>query len=134
MDEEVEISRDPEKMRNSIKPIRMRAGLPDFEDAVYNDQNNFRVAVKRERHIELFAENSFRYFDLRRWKDADVEEAEPLMGCDIDITMANDTRQAFYVPTPVSYIKKVFLPKMYLFPFPTDELKRNVNLTQNPGW
>ena len=134
MDEEVQISRDAEKLRNSIKPIRMRAGLPDFEDNIYSDQNNFRVALKRERHIELFAENSFRYFDLRRWKEADVEEAQPLMGCDIDITMGNEARQAYYEPTAVSYINKVFLPKMYLYPLPEAELKRNVNLTQNPGW
>lgn len=133
-DQEVQISRDPAKMRGSMKPIRMRAGLPDFDDATYNDPNNFRIALKRERHIELFTENCFRYYDLRRWKDADVEEAEPLMGCDIDVPMSDETRQDFYIPTPVSYIQKVFLPKMYLFPFPTAELKRNINLTQNPEW
>ena len=133
-DQEVQISRDPVKMRNSMKPIRMRAGLPDFDDATYNNPDNFRVALKKERHIELFTENSFRYYDLRRWKDADVEEAEPLMGCDIDIPMSDETRQEYYIPTPVSYIQKVFLPKMYLFPFPKEELKRNINLTQNPEW
>ena len=133
-DQEVQITRDVTKIRNSMKPIRMRAGLPDFDDATYNDPANFRVALKRERHIELFTENSFRYFDLRRWKDAEVEEAGPLMGCDIDVTMANDVRQEYYIPTPVSYIQKVFLRKMYLFPFPQAELKRNVNLTQNPEW
>lgn len=133
-DDEVQINRDVNKIRSAMKQIRMRAGLPDFDDATYNDPNNFRVALKRERHIELFTENSFRYFDLRRWKDADVDEAEPLMGCDIDVPMSDETRQGFYIPTPVSYIQKVFLPKMYLFPFPQEELKRNVNLAQNPGW
>ena len=57
-----------------------------------------------------------------------------MMGCDIDITMGNEARQAYYEPTAVSYINKVFLPKMYLYPLPEAELKRNVNLTQNPGW
>lgn len=133
-DQEVQITRDPAKMRSSMKPIRMRAGLPDFDDATYEDPNNFRIVLKKERHIELFTENSFRYFDLRRWKDATVDEAEPIMGCDIDVPMSDEMRQNYYVPTPVTYIQKVFLPKMYLFPFPTDELKRNVNLTQNPEW
>ncbi len=133
-DQEVQISRDPTKIRTSMKPIRMRAGLPDFNDATYSDPNNFRIALKRERHIELFTENSFRYYDLRRWKDADVEEAEPLVGCDIDTPMSDETRQEYYIPTPVTYIQKVFLPKMYLFPFPKAELKRNINLTQNPEW
>ena len=36
------------------------------------------------------------------------EEAQPLMGCDIDITMGNEARQAYYEPTAVSYINKVF--------------------------
>lgn len=51
-----------------MKPIRMRAGLPDFDDNTYNTYRNFKEVLKRERHIELFAENCFRYFDLRRWK------------------------------------------------------------------
>lgn len=133
-DQEVQINRDVTKMRTSMKPIRMRAGLPDFDDATYEDPNNFRAVLKNERHIELFTENSFRYFDLRRWKNAPTDEAEPIMGCDIDVPMSDETRQNYYTPTPVSYIQKVFLPKMYLFPFPTAELKRNVNLTQNPEW
>lgn len=133
-DQEVEIARDPEKMRNAMKQIRMRAGLPDFSDDIYNNPKNFREKLKRERQIELLAENCFRFFDLRRWKDAEEEENQPLMGCNINIARDDDARQNFYVPTVVTSIPKIFLKKMYLWPFPTAELKRNVNLTQNPEW
>jgi hypothetical protein len=133
-DQDVEIKYNIDQIKADIKPIRMRAGLPDFTDEVYNDQNNFRTALKRERHIELFAENCFRYFDLRRWKDAEEEENQPLTGCNINITKDNLSRQAFYIPTVVTDIPKIFLKKMYLWPYPQEELKRNINLTQNPEW
>lgn len=133
-DQEIVITRDVTKMRNSIKPIRMRAGLPDFDDNTYNTYQNLKEAIKKERHIELFAENSFRFFDLRRWKDAEEEESQPLIGCNINVAMDDETRQNFYIPTVVTSIPKIFLKKMYLYPFPTAELKRNINLAQNPEW
>lgn len=116
----------------AMKQIRMRAGLPDYED--YTNRANLRIKLKRERQIEFFGENAMRYYDLRRWKDAAVEENAPIMGCNINITNEDSKRQKFYSPVVVTSMPKVFLDKMYLWPFPTSELKRNVNLTQNPGW
>lgn len=110
----------------------MRAGIPDFDMAVYENQNTLRLRLKKERQIELMGENAMRFFDLRRWKDALTEENEAIMGCNI-----NKTATAyidFYKPTVVTAVPKSFLQKMYLWPFIPDELKRNVNLTQNPGW
>lgn len=124
----------PEEMQYAMKRVRIRAGLPDFSSSEYNNREQFRQRIKRERQIELFAENAMRYYDLRRWKDAPVEENQALMGCNVNITDDDTRKQQFYRPTIVSSIPKVFLDKMYLWPFPTAELKRNVNLTQNPGW
>lgn len=130
----VEIQRDVDELRYAIKRIRMRAGVPDYSIETYNNQSDFRVKLKRERQIELLGENSMRYFDLRRWKDAMVEENQLLQGCNINIS-DDETRIAdFYNPTIITSVHKVFEQKMYLWPFPTYELKRNVNLTQNPGW
>ena len=42
-------------------------------------------------------------------------------------------KERFYETTPTQ-ITKVFMDKMYLWPFTDDELKRNTKLTQNPGW
>ena len=129
--EDVEIKRDEDEMRYAIKRIRMRAGVPDYTNETYKNQADFRVKLKRERQVELLGENSMRYFDLRRWKDALTEENQLLQGCNINIS---DDDTYFYKETPVSSVHKVFEQRMYLFPFPTYELKRNVNLTQNPGW
>lgn len=33
-------------MREAMKPIRMRAGLPDFDDNTYNTYRNFKEVLK----------------------------------------------------------------------------------------
>lgn len=132
--ETMTVQRDVNEMRSAMKPIRMRAGVPDFDDVVYANQELFRTAIKRERQIELVGENCFRYYDLRRWKDALLEENQPLMGCNINISDDVTRVQEFYRPTVVASMPKVFTQRMYLWPFPDKEMKRNVNLTQNPGW
>lgn len=132
--ETMTVQRDVNEMRSAMKPIRMRAGVPDFDDVIYANQELFRTALKRERQIELVGENCFRYYDLRRWKDALLEENQPLMGCNINISDDVTRVQEFYRPTVVASMPKVFTQRMYLWPFPDNEMKRNVNLTQNPGW
>lgn len=132
--ETMTVQRDVNEMRSAMKPIRMRAGVPDFDDVVYANQELFSTALKRERQIELVGENCFRYYDLRRWKDALLEENQPLMGCNINISDDVTRVQEFYRPTVVASMPKVFTQRMYLWPFPDKEMKRNVNLTQNPGW
>jgi len=131
---DVEIQRNVDEMRYAIKRIRMRAGVPDYTDETYNNPNDFRVKLKRERQIELLGENSMRYFDLRRWKDAMTEENQLLQGCNINISDDEKRVADFYKPTIITSVHKVFEQRMYLWPFPTYELKRNVNMTQNPGW
>jgi len=132
--EDVDIKRDEDEMRYAIKRIRMRAGIPDYTNETYKNQADFRVKLKKERQVELLGENSMRYFDLRRWKDALTEENQLLQGCNINISDDGTYIADFYKETPISSVHKVFEQRMYLFPFPTYELKRNVNLTQNPGW
>ena len=63
--ETMTVQRDVNEMRSAMKPIRMRAGVPDFDDVIYANQELFRTALKRERQIELVGENCFRYYDLR---------------------------------------------------------------------
>lgn len=125
------VSRDIAEMSKAISQIRIRGGVPDFADNIYASQALFRKALKRERQIELMGENH-RYYDLRRWKDAPIEEATPVVGCNMDMT-ANQ-RDLFHTPVIVSSLPTVFVQKMYLWPISYDELKRNKRLTQNPGW
>lgn len=127
----ITVSRDPLEISRYLSQIRIRAGLPDFEGGVYASKEQLRKALKRERQIELFAEGH-RYFDLRRWKDAPVEEATPVMGCNMNMT--EQQRDLFYIPVVIPSMPTIFVRKMYLWPISYSELRKNRKLTQNPGW
>lgn len=131
--DEITVKREITEMRFGMKRVRMRAGLPDLADNIYDAPDAFRRALKKERQIEFFAESK-RYFDLRRWKDAMVEENIPITGCNVEMTNSDSQRQQFYQETVISSFPKIFLEKMYLWPIPQYELTRNKRLTQNPGW
>ncbi|WP_431292303.1 RagB/SusD family nutrient uptake outer membrane protein [Pedobacter sp. P26] len=125
------ISRNISEMKRGIQPIRIRAGLADYAGDVYADPNRFRIKLKRERQIELFAEGQ-RYFDLRRWTDAPSEESAPVYGYNAYATKAQADLFHTVVETPS--LPSIFTLKMWFWPIHYDELKRNKYLTQNPGW
>lgn len=126
-----QISRDIHEMKRGTQPVRIRAGLHDYTDAEYADANTLRAKIKRERQIEFFAEGQ-RYFDLRRWMDAPVEESTMTYGYNMMGTTTQ--RDLFYRPVPIQKFPCTFAEKMYFWPICHSELKRNNKLTQNPGW
>lgn len=125
------ISRETSEMSYAVSQIRIRSGLPDYDSSVYNDPNEFRVKLKHERQIEMFAENS-RYFDLRRWKDAETEESQQVYGC--NPLMTEKEKDLFHTQIIISDLPTTFNRKMYFWPIKHEELRRNIRLTQNPGW
>jgi putative outer membrane protein, probably involved in nutrient binding len=134
------ISRSVTELKRGIRPVRCRAGVPDLDHVtaegkgnagIYSDRNALRKAIKRERMIELFAESK-RYYDLRRWMDAPVEEAKTIYGC--NVLMTEQQREEFHQVVPVYSLPTIFNDKMWFWPISTNELKRNKNLVQNPGW
>ncbi|AOM80625.1 RagB/SusD family nutrient uptake outer membrane protein [Pedobacter steynii] len=129
--EPISVGRDIAEMSKYLSEVRVRAGLPDFGNEVYGNQELLRKAIKRERQVELFAEGQ-RYFDLRRWKDAPVEEASPVLGCNMNMTESQ--RDLFNTPVPIPSMPTIFVDKMYLWPISHGELRKNRKLTQNPGW
>lgn len=130
-EENYTLTRTTEALQEGVHPIRIRAGLPDYEPCVYESRDLFREKLKRERQIELMGEGH-RYFDLRRWLDAKVEESLPIYGCNTE--MAANNRDLFHKPVQVSNIRTRFLDKTYFWPIEINELYRNRRLTQNPGW
>ena len=125
------VSRDVNEIKRGIRPVRIRAGIPDYTAAEYGDQNTLRAKIKRERMIEFLAEGK-RYYDLRRWMDAPVEEAKTVYGC--NVLMTSKQQDEFQKIVPVYNLPTVFSDKMYFWPISFDELKRNRQLVQNPGW
>lgn len=125
------VKRDVEQMKRGIKPVRMRAGVPDYDDDVYGSQTAMRAKLKHERQVEFLFENQ-RYFDLRRWKDAPKEEGQQTYG--YNIYMSTSNRDDFYVPMRVPGVQCAFSRKMYFWPISDSEQKRNKNMTQAPDW
>lgn len=125
------VSRDVNEMKRGIRPVRCRAGLPDYTPGEYGDVDLLREKIKRERMIEFVGEGK-RYYDLRRWMDAPIEEAKVVYGC--NVLMTSNQRDEFQKIVPIYELPTVFNDKMYFWPIWVDELKRNSALSQNPGW
>lgn len=125
------LTREIAELKKGIRPIRCRAGVPDYKQDEYESQQIFRDKLKRERQVELMGEGH-RYYDLRRWKDAEVEESLPIYGC--NVLMTDQQRDLFHTPVVIPSLPTTFSRKMYFWPIAHGELKRNSRMTQNPGW
>lgn len=136
----ITVSRDKSEISKGLRPVRVRGGLTDFTDTHFGDADEMRKRIKREWQIEFMGE-SHRYYDLRRWGDAEREESMPVWGFNMDMTgplsyNASDRmqRDLWHIPLEISLVPAIFAEKMYLWPLSQDELRKNRKLTQNPGW
>ena len=117
-----------------LNMIRERAGVPQYGAGtgslpVPASQADMRTAIRKERTVELaFETGGHRFFDTRRWKIAEQTEGGPFYGMDIDQT----TAAAFTKRTV--FETRVFQKKNYLWNIVQDELNKNKNLVENPGW
>ena len=114
--------------RQYISKVRARVGMPAIPASVTGEA--LRARLYNERRIELAFESQ-RFFDIRRWKIADVIENRPIYG--MDITKDLTTGVSTY--TPVLLLQKnAFQDKMNLLPIATSEILKNPALKQPPGW
>lgn len=98
-----------------------------------------RTEIRRERTIEFFDEN-FRIDDLKRWKTAEDEMPMNLTGVkwegtDFESRWPDASFKDKDGEGCIIHEKgRNWHEKHYLLPLPTDQLKLNPNLKQNPGW
>lgn len=104
-----------------INQIRNRAGLPNLPDGLTKDE--MRARIHHERRIELAFENH-RFFDVRRWLEANSSQGGPVYGLNISSTV--QTPFAFFRRTEVE--RRVFQDRHYLFPIPQDDINKNKGL------
>ena len=63
------ISRNVEDMRTGIKPIRMRAGVPDYDADTYSNPIKFRIKLNANvRLSSLLKENATMIFDAGKMR------------------------------------------------------------------
>ena len=104
----------------AVNVLRNRADIqmPPFTE----DGAAWVERYERERLVELAFENH-RFWDVRRWKKGpkyfrNIQVAS--ISSSLQLTRSTVTRQ--------------WDDKYYFYPIPQSELKKNANLTQNPGW
>lgn len=126
-----------EDIDNTVNLLRARVGMiPMNIQEIEQNGLSLRDEIHRERRIELALEGQ-RYFDLKRWKIAEV------LGDDVKGTNIN------WLPNPetaanlrtdsegflIAHTGRTFDPERhYLWPVPLPQLERNPDLEQNPGW
>ena len=110
-----------------IKAIRQRAGITDTQylDECAADKEKMRQLIRNERRLELCFE-SFRFWDLRRWK---AELNEPARGLDVNETLG------VFTYTPLNSVEiRAYQPYQNYGPIPQSEVLKYNNLKQNDGW
>lgn len=118
---------DEEGARAAMNVVRARAKMPDATET----GEALLAKIKHERRIELAFEEH-RYYDLRRWLDA--EEVLNRDATGVTIILDPATGQKTYTPGRLVEERSFRSPAMYWMPIPLGEIQRNGNLEQNPGY
>lgn len=114
---------NPEEAVIWVNKLRERAEMPALQTSDLTWDR-----YMKERRVELAFEEH-RFWDVRRWKVAEVTENEAVWGMKIE-EIAGVLKY-----TPYKWEDRFFDPsKHYLFPIPQSERDKNPNLSQNPGW
>lgn len=147
---------------NAINQVRARAyGVKVSETSSYpavteTNQTKFRTILRNERRVELAWENR-RWFDLIRWRLAEIALTRPVYGLPVKAGLsANIASGDYFFPKNalpeidenglVDFTKmyatgkirlvvpRDFPERQYLLPIPAKERLINENMTQNPGY
>lgn len=122
----------------AINKVRQRAGIPNVESA-YTGQfvtpaaankhirkTGMREIIRQERMVEFAFEGSI-FWDMIRYRKAPEEFSTPVAGWNYGATGADFFQQKILQA-------RMFTLRDCLWPIDVNELDKNSNLIQNPGW
>lgn len=126
------LSSPSQDVYDAIIALRKRASIEAGNDNLYGlrddmSQADMRKVIQNERRIELAFEEH-RYWDIRRWRLAEMIYAQPVKGMFITTSLTGTT----YIPQDVLTVD--WDNKRYLYPIPYSEVIKNKNMVQNPNW
>jgi len=112
-----------------VNRVRSRSGvnMPPI-----NASGDVLAKIKHERKIELAFESN-RWYDARRWMDAEVDFAKDIVGVEVIKNPSNGTKSYKYFYFEGGTGKRSFPMSHYLWPIPIEEIQKS-NLEQNPGY
>lgn len=123
-----------------LNVVRKRAGIPNVEDSWKNARDPNRVKTKsgmrsiirQEWNIE-FAFEGYRFWNVRRWKIANIELNEKIYGWNVVGNNATSFYNNGRGPVVVYSGNKFVAPRDYLYPIRSEEVQTS-GCVQNPGW
>ena len=141
-----------EEAMKQLNVVRARAGVPGYGNAKGKDANgldfipypntkeDIEKRIRRERLIELVYEWN-RYFDVRRWKVADMAVGDDWIYPSYHLGGEGGAIHGMnYKADPPQFFQKVvtevrvFDKRHYLYPIPEEDIRRNEKMVQNYGW
>ena len=110
--------------REAVNKVRKRTGvdMPDFPEGM--SSSDFWSRYKNERMVELAFEGH-RFWDVRRWKEGGFTSIGRMLS-------SKNADDSFTYTRSIKAL--VWDDKMYFYPIPDSEIRKNPNLKQNPGW
>lgn len=137
----IELGQDAEA-RAWLNKIRFRSGMP----ALTESGDALRQKYRNERRIEMAFEEQ-RYHDARRWMIASTTLGRKVEIMNVIGTLKSGKTVTLYKYDPTSYDyqykvvqmdpgkeNRAWADKMFFLPIHRDEMNRNKNLVQNPGY
>ncbi|GGH15387.1 RagB/SusD family nutrient uptake outer membrane protein [Pedobacter zeae] len=116
-----------------LNEVRTRGGIPAIPADL--GQAEMRKQIRLERRIELCYESGIRFWDVRRWKIPDEmgsKQGGDFYGMNIDAgTSLSDP--AFYKRV-VATTRVLWQRKFYFLPYRQNEMDRNKQIVQLPGY
>lgn len=119
--------------------LRVNASMPKLSNHfVTSNGLDMQTEIRRERTVELFNEG-FRLDDLKRWKTAETEMPQDMLGIKWKGTEFETTWSTASYPRNADGFLIIesgrkWENKHYLYPLPSDQTQLNTNLGQNPDW
>jgi hypothetical protein len=113
-----------------INQIRERAGATLLTGPA--DLSNVNI-VRKERRKELGFENKI-WWDMRRWRTADIEQNSTIYRVLMPFYSANDKKYFFDARTDERNVRYTFDVRWYYEEIPNGEIQKSQKLIQNPGY
>lgn len=141
----IELNQLDNDMYSALDAIRLRAGMPAVDRAKYNSQATLRELLRRERCVELAGEG-LRRADIVRWKKdgkllAETVLVGPLTRVIGTIVASDDPfkRAKITAPTAANLNERLIEDRAFkafqrYLPISQEEMDKNPNLTQTPGY
>lgn len=132
-----------EEAKKYLNVIRNNVNLPNVTT---NDQSELRRIYQNEKRLDFYFEEH-RYWDLRRWMIAPTAPGlNSLNGIRVNARLkpgvGKQTRYEYdksrwdytYNVVPLTQESRKWVDKCYYLPIHRDEMNRNIELIQNPGY